>query len=1285
MLRGEEIYLVLEQLTDETTETVTLKGMEGIGKTWMAQCIMRYAEKENLFDIIIWINVGGSCGGLRLIEKIAENLSLTSISREDEDNSVENLAQKIAKSLEGKRYLLILDDIDWPVHNLFDQLGIPYPDHQNGSKILVTTTCSNDDSGVLFDGLTYADQKNGSNGIGIPVHTPKNDGNVVNWTHHLQPLSFNDTLCLFHEKNIDSNKAENYVQLCKCVPLAIVVISRILRGLKGTLTLNDAFLTGSSISYSQLFELGYQMLPSDFVKDCFLYYAMLIPEGYFIRSDVLVTYWIMEGLLDRFDRLEEAYKEGHNALKVLVDSGMVQRRDDNDDHVSMHRIARKVALCIIKREHGAVMGRIGLDLTEPLQDVTWKDFEKFVLLDSGREFPKISSLLLKGYSNHLVRGNPDVFFQEKQGLRFLALFHMQTKSLPSSLSSLQQIRVLKLRECDSLQDVNHIQGLQALVVLDLSGAKALMEIQDDFFGNMNYIKVLDLSETKLKRLPQSLSNLTDLRRLFLRGCSCLETFPNLEPLGKLEVLDLSGARNLNEVGDDTTFKHVRHLQILNLSGTAIQQLPSLSQLCQLQQLILTGCSNLSILPYMQVLTALKVLNLSGATTLSSVQSLNCLQNLEILDLSKTLVECLPLLPSMLRQLILRDCSKLRLFPNLESLGKLEVLDLSGARNLNEVGDDTIFKHVSHLQILNLSGTAIQQLPSLSQLGWLQKLILTGCSSLSILPDMQDLTAIKVLNLSGATTLRSVQSLDCLQNLEILDLSCTLVECLPLLPSILRQLILRKCSNLRSFLNLEPLTKLEVLDLSGARYLNEVGDGTTFNHARHLQIATLPSFSNPGILRKLLLHNCSLATFPNLKEFTKLDHLDLSNNSGIEKIEEELFNYLQQLQILNLSGTSVQSIPDISKLTNLEMLDLSGTKITKFPYQISGLTCLKRLNLSDLNLDDAWRESSVRLPEEVKWDESILPTGTPCISVNNVYSLQFLNRRAEGLQQFDLSVCASKEQNGYKDQDFRRSNFRNIYYKNRGSHCPPNRILELIGIHGFCSVLEKIQEILNVTEHLSLKNSTFITRLSDLGSENIQSIKECWIERCHRMDCVVGREDDAAGFGSLQKLWVCNVANLRSISRGNVQPWKFKCLKHLHVDCCPSLVTLFSSALQLQNLELLQIKFCDKLEYIFGETVSYEYGLPSLKHLHVDCCPSLVTLFSSALHLQNLESLQIKFCDKLEYIFRETVSGERGLPSLCKLRLWELPLLKSICDGVLPSLLILEVRGCPKLKKPTPGR
>ncbi|KAH7834105.1 hypothetical protein Vadar_012773 [Vaccinium darrowii] len=69
----------------------------------------------------------------------------------------------------------------------------------------------------------------------------------------------------------------------------------------------------------------------------------------------------------------------------------------------------------------------------------------------------------------------------------------------------------------------------------------LEEISDSFFTNMPRLQVLDLSDNKIKLLPESISNLEKLRALILVDCLQLRYVPSLKKLKALKVFILTSS------------------------------------------------------------------------------------------------------------------------------------------------------------------------------------------------------------------------------------------------------------------------------------------------------------------------------------------------------------------------------------------------------------------------------------------------------------------------------------------------------------------------------------------------------------------------------------------------------------------------------------------------------------------------------------------------------------------------------------------------------------------------
>ncbi|KAH7662136.1 P-loop containing nucleoside triphosphate hydrolase protein [Dioscorea alata] len=79
-----------------------------------------------------------------------------------------------------------------------------------------------------------------------------------------------------------------------------------------------------------------------------------------------------------------------------------------------------------------------------------------------------------------------------------------------------------------------------LETLILRGNKRLASIPEMFLRHMGSLMVLDLSSTRIKSLPKSVSCLTNLRVLNLRNCHYLKDISHINGLKMLEILILEG-------------------------------------------------------------------------------------------------------------------------------------------------------------------------------------------------------------------------------------------------------------------------------------------------------------------------------------------------------------------------------------------------------------------------------------------------------------------------------------------------------------------------------------------------------------------------------------------------------------------------------------------------------------------------------------------------------------------------------------------------------------------------
>ncbi|KAG8379666.1 hypothetical protein BUALT_Bualt07G0112800 [Buddleja alternifolia] len=192
----------------------------------------------------------------------------------------EELGEQLHKSLFGRRYLIVLDDI-WSAKP-WDEVKRFFPDNCKGSRIMITTRLSN--VAMCF----------GSDN-----------------SHELEFLDVDESWNLFCEKIFPEESCpleleeigKRIATSCGGLPLAIVVIGGLLAKASKTReyweyvaeNLNSLINSGDDDYCLKLLSLSYNDLPIH-LKPCFLYMAMF-PEDCEIKVSRLIKLWVAEGFL----------------------------------------------------------------------------------------------------------------------------------------------------------------------------------------------------------------------------------------------------------------------------------------------------------------------------------------------------------------------------------------------------------------------------------------------------------------------------------------------------------------------------------------------------------------------------------------------------------------------------------------------------------------------------------------------------------------------------------------------------------------------------------------------------------------------------------------------------------------------------------------------------------------------------------------------------------------------------------------------------------------------------
>ena len=661
----------------------------------------------------------------------------------------------------------------------------------------------------------------------------------------IEPLSEHDSLLLLNSKvkeNVSRHPhfgtiSEEIAKKSEGLPAMILMIAEALNHIKehdfdsGVQMLKGALEEPESVGVNPLLGYVYDLLACTDMAliNCCWQSRQLFRKFGGINYEELIACWILEGYIGVNDQFDKAYEEGHCVLMKLIDRCILKLREDGlvtmeglaltvpDEHCHGCRTS-SLGLATVPDDHchGRGISRLGLasilEYGKELAIGRVAPGEGMIKTPYGpKSWNKVSTLMIDGsrFSGEVL---DTMFLQPMKNLQVLAIFNPRFRSLPSFFIKNTGLRLLVLRGCDQLDNIDQIKNHEDLIVLEISGASSMKKIPDDFFLKMKQLESLNLSAVPFQSLPSSLSKLTKLRRLILKECSELKILPYLkeilpnqklkeippnQKLANLEVLDLSGSSSLVKITDKCL--NLEKLQMLDLSQTQINHLPILKELKALTRLILKNCKSITRLSKFDSLASLHNLGLSGSTTLKQIHHDDSFKNkggLKVLDLSESGIGSLP--------------------SSFTNLSTLESFDLSGVSNLVQIPENT-FVGMKCLRSLNLSDTKIEELPSsISNLENLRQLLLSNCP-LKKLPKTGGLIRLEKLDLSNASSLVKFEdgSFDHLTKLCYLNFSNTQITSLPSIAKLvkLRQLLLQNCVHLTELPSLDALEQLEELDLS----------------------------------------------------------------------------------------------------------------------------------------------------------------------------------------------------------------------------------------------------------------------------------------------------------------------------------------------------------------------------------------------------------------------------------------------------------------------------------------
>ncbi|WKA02329.1 hypothetical protein VitviT2T_020532 [Vitis vinifera] len=1176
-------------LRDEPIETnfsvVSIVAMGGMGKTTLARLVYDDAETAKHFDLTAWVCVSDQFDAVRTTKTVLNSVSTSQSNTDSLD--FHQIQDKLGEELNGKKFLLVLDDMWNDNYDDWRCLQSPFLSGSRGSKIIVTTR--NKNVAKIMEG----------------------DKNL----HELQNLSDDECWSVFKKHAFGNSSIDEHsnlaligkeiVKKCGGLPLAATALGGLLRHEQREdkwnviLTSKIWDLPSDKCGILPALRLSYNHLPSP-LKRCFSYCA-IFPKDYEFDKRELIRLWMAESLIqcpERYGRQIEIEDLGDDYFQELLSRSFFQPSSSNKSQFVMHDLVNDLAKF--------VGGEICFSLEENLE---------------GNQQQTISK---KARHSSFIRGRYDVFkkFEAFYGMEYLRTFI----ALPIDAS--WRCNWLSNKVLEGL-----MPKLQRLRVLSLSGYW-ISEIPSSV-GDLKHLRYLNLSETGVKRLPDSLGNLHNLETLVLSNCWRLIRLPlSIENLNNLRHLDVTNT-NLEEmslricklkslqvlskfiVGKDNglnvkELRNMPHLQgglcISNLENVANVQDArdaSLNKKQKLEELTIEWSAGLddshnarnqidvldSLQPHFN-LNKLKIeyyggpefprwigdVSFSKMVDVNLVNCRNCtsLPCLGWLPMLKHVrIEGLKEVKIVGREFYGETCLPNKPFPSLESLS---FSDMSQWDDWESPSLSEPYPCLLYLEIVNcpklikklptylpslvhlsiwrcpLLVSPVERLPSLS------KLRVEDCNEAVLRSGLElpSLTELGILRMVGLTRLHE-WCMQLLSGLQVLDIDeCDELMCLwengfaglqqlqtsnclelvslgkkekHELPSKLQSLKIRRCNNLEKLPNgLHRLTCLGELKISNCP-----------------KLVLFPELGFPPMLRRLVIYSCKgLPCLPDWMMVMK----DGSNNG--------------------------------SDVCLLEYLEIDGCpSLIGFPEGELPAT-LKELRI--------WRcENLESLPGGIMHhDSNTTSYGLHALYIGKCPSLTFFptGKFPSTLKKLQIWDCAQLEPIS-----------EGMFHSNNSS-------LEYLSIWSY-RCLKIVPNCLNILRELEISNCENV-ELLPYQLQNLTALTSLTISDCENIKTPLSRWG-LATLTSLKKLTIGGIfPRVASFSDGQRPPILPTTLTSLYIQDFQNLKSLSSLALQtLTSLEELRIQCCPKLQSFCPRE-----GLPdTISQLYFAGCPLLKQRFS----------------------------------------------------------------------------
>ncbi|WJX58079.1 hypothetical protein P8452_43569 [Trifolium repens] len=766
-------FLLTQAIDCEFLSVYPIVGLGGVGKTTLAQLVYNDHKVSSNFDTKIWVCVSEAFSVNRILCSIIESIT----GQKSHALDLDVIQRKVQELLQGKRFLIVLDDVWNQSQELefglsqekWNKLKSAFSSGSKGSSCLVSTR----DEVVAKI-------------MGTCQH------------HYLSGLSENECWLLFKQYAFGHDREEQgqlleigkeIAKKCAGLPLAAQALGGLMRsrsGEKEWLEIKESTLWDSPSDNYILpaLRLSYSYLTPT-VKQCFSFCAMF-PKDTKILKEELIHLWMANGFISSRKNLE-VEDVGSMIWNELYQKSFFQdiTMDEYSGNIffKMHDLVHDLAQSIMGQECLYLEQANMTSLSKSTHHISVHSDDLFLIDECALK--KVESLRTLF---HLERYNEKKhhYFPTSPSLRVLCTSFINVVPSLGSLThlsleagnSLAELSDLNIGGNLSIECLNNVGSLSEAQEANLMCKKDLEELclswkirSEEFTKTpaMNAEQLLEVLQphSNLKRLtinfyeglflPSWISILSNLVSLQLWNCKNCERLPSIGKLQSLKRLYLTNMVNLKYL-DDECHNSMEVRVFPSLEQLRLQDLPNLEGLLKVER----G----------EVFPCLSRLHIYSSCPKLRLPYFPSLKILRVWECNNELLRSISTFCSLTDLTVFGGDEGVTSFPEgmFRNLTFLQSLEISNFPKLKELPNEPLSQALKHLGII---GCQFESLPEeiWESLPSLRSLRFYHCEGLRCFPEgIQHLIFLKDLDISNCNGLRclpeGIRHLTSLESLRI---------------------------------------------------------------------------------------------------------------------------------------------------------------------------------------------------------------------------------------------------------------------------------------------------------------------------------------------------------------------------------------------------------------------------------------------------------------------------------------------------------------------------------------